>query len=165
MSENTLVGDDAIVAARAFVGATVAEVHRVLYSFGGAVEPDDGALQLTFDQGHILRLDGAADGERLACALERWRDPFTAEKMTPENQTYLEEHGKWGLVELTHSEPWSRIVGEQLLSVEPIGSRFGVTIGALLSFTRGEVVIYVQSDETRVVWGREGLPNWGKGTI
>lgn len=52
------------------LGRTVSAVRRILYVRGGEVAEDRGPLEISFQDGHVLLLDGGPDGESLVVRAE-----------------------------------------------------------------------------------------------
>ena len=90
-------------------------ISRLYYIFQGAYNRETGAIQFQFHDGSILFCDVGADGEQLALSNQKWQDPFR-EPLSPINQTYVQEHGKWCLVDVSIEEPYSNIIGTTLRS-------------------------------------------------
>lgn len=79
---------------RAAVGGTVVRVRRGHYvAPGGGVDSQDGFIELWFDGGRCYRM-GVTRGHRLAIDTEPWADGFLP-PLTPENEEWVREHGKW----------------------------------------------------------------------
>src|SRR5688500_17039874 len=100
---------------KSLLGWRIAAVARILYVYRGEVDRRDGALELDFEDGSVVLLDGAADGERLRVRDAPWTDPFP-EPISAENQFFIDESGRWSRIELSQDPNFSPLVGEQLAS-------------------------------------------------
>jgi hypothetical protein len=149
---------DLLAPVAGMIGRRLLRVERVLYEFQGALDSEDGEVQLTFESA-TLRLGTNADGETLRITGDRWRDPFEG-KLDEANRRYVEKHGRWVLVDLSSRPPHQSVVGDTLRDVRPIGNMYGKLVGLQLVFGAEAMNVFVDADETKVSWGLDGLPRW-----
>ena len=130
-------------------------ISRLYYIFQGAYNRETGAIQFQFHDGSILFCDVGADGEQLALSNQKWQDPFH-EPLSPINQTYVQEHGKWCLVDVSIEEPYSNIIGTTLRKVNPILTQFNKIGGLLFETYEGfQFAFLCESDEGYFLWQDE----------
>ena len=108
------------------VGDRIEKIHRVFYVFDGIAEEDAGALQIEFERFGPMLLDVDADGHSLKVLAERWKDPFDG-RMTPENQRFVAESGKWTSIEVGARSDYLPFLGSIVLRVLPQDEGGGLT--------------------------------------
>lgn len=128
------------------VGKPVSAVRRILYVRGGEILPGRGPLEITFQGGDVLLLDGGSDGESLVARVEPWPDPFGG-PLSPENAAFVRKAGKWTAFDVSSSPPMARFIGARLRAVEEIRSPTGKTTGATLWLDSGLIQVVVEADE------------------
>jgi hypothetical protein len=133
------------------VGQTIHQIHRVLYMFEGQIDWNDGALQLTFTDRSVLRLDGASDGDTLQASGSPWADPFSG-KLTAENKNFIRMHGKWALVDVSDMPPYDSLIGEKINKVHPIFNQFGTLCGVQVLVKEQCFNFVVEADECHLLW-------------
>jgi hypothetical protein len=132
------------------IDKTVSRVDRVLYDFAGNTELEDGALQLSFQEGGVLFLDGGADGESLIVKNCEWVDPFM-NAQTQDNREYIERHGKWSLHDVSGTDPFCRLVDKRLDAVKKVYNDNGILCGVGMRFESEWVFFIVAADMSVVV--------------
>jgi hypothetical protein len=122
---------------------------------------DKGPLQLTFNDGSVLLLKGASDGERMQPVAAKWSDPFEG-PLDEANALYVEQSGKWSLFDVSGEPPFSSLIGETVSGVNPIFDNFGVLAGAQFVIGSEFLDFCVGGDEDYVFWGEhnETLIKW-----
>lgn len=128
------------------VGRTIAHVRRVLYEFRGVIDDSAGPVEIVTDDGLVFHLRGGHDGARLVVHRTSWDDPF-ADPLTPENHKYVDEFGKWTIIDLTDRLPYSRVVGKKVSDVLAIALSDGTHAGAVLLTDTTYICAFVDSDE------------------
>lgn len=132
-------------------GRRLRAVSRILYEHGGRIESDDGPLELYLDDGIVVLLDGAADGESLRVRYAPWADPF-ASPISAENRLYIEQNGKWSRVEMSSDPRFASLIGEVITSVTILENEFGREAGIQLSIMGTDIWFVVAGDECHVHW-------------
>jgi hypothetical protein len=106
------------------VGRRVIGLRRILYLGPDGVRNDeDGALEISTDDGASVVLDGSADGSSLRWTTGRWLDPF-AEPLSDENRRFVESSGKWVAVDVAEWDGYDRLIGQPISAVVPITPRW-----------------------------------------
>jgi len=131
-------------------GRRITQVARVLFERDGALDARDGAVELHWEEGVVL-LDGAADGEGLRVAEAAWQDPFVL-PLSPGNQAYVLEHGKWRWVDCSAWEGYRELIGTPVSRVRALANEAGRLAGVYLSVPGRDVWIVVEGDECHVHW-------------
>ena len=134
------------------LGKRIRRVARILFVRKERPQPNDGALELEMDDGSVLLLDGASDGESLRVRSEAWLDPFQP-PLSDENAQYVEEHGKWSRVDVSGDAPYAPIIGTHLLAVTVLENEHGRVAGVCLSTEGPPIWFAVAGDESHVHWG------------
>lgn len=134
----------------ALVGQRVTRVSRVLYRYRGAIESDDGPLELEAG-GHIVLLEGAGDGECLRVKDGGWEDDFR-EPLSAENRAFLEECGKWERADCSMQEGYRDFVGHSLSDIRALKNDWGRIGGVRLSVAARSLWFVVDCDECHVYW-------------
>ena len=147
------VTEEAVAAMLCVVGAVVARIRRVFYVHQGATNTAVGALELRFTDGRLLLVDSGPDGEALAVAAHEWEDPFTEDRMTPENRSFVTTSGKWTAVDLSNSPEYEGFLGAVVLEIAPIMSANGKIVGAILGTSNGDIRAEVEADDLYVQVG------------
>lgn len=132
------------------VGSNLSGIARILYEFDGENEPDDGALELR-TEGFIVLLDGSSDGESLRVRKAAWKDPF-GEPLSPDNERYVREHGRWRRVDCSDLENYSDFVGREVTEFRTLINEHGRIAGLRLSVPGRTMWFVVQGDECHVRW-------------
>ncbi|MFO0553687.1 MAG: hypothetical protein U0271_35215 [Polyangiaceae bacterium] len=132
------------------VGRTVNGIGRILYEYRGEVDRADGALELRLDD-QIVLLDSAAGGECLRVRTGAWRDPF-AEPLAPENQRFVERHGRWVRIDCYKEEPYADFVGSQVAEASLLKNEWGHVAGIRFAVHSRCLWFVVEGDECHVYW-------------
>lgn len=138
-------------AARKLAGRTVVRIDRILYETNGAVDPGDGPLEVHLDNGSVLFFEGASDGESLRMKCGVWADPFGGE-MSPENEKFVEESGKWTKIPVSREAPYSKMIGAAVKAVEILENEFGREAGLTIETDARTLWFVIQGDEAHVYW-------------
>ncbi len=133
------------------VGKRVARIVRILFELNGRFDQDDGPLELHFDDGRVLLLDGEGDGETLRLRSAAWADPF-AEPLSAENRRFVAESGRWRRVDCTNAAPFTDIAGGTIESAQLLDNQFGVPAGVALHIVGRTLWFIVDCDESTVHW-------------
>lgn len=133
-----------------FVGASVARIRRVFYVFRGDVESDTGPVELGFDDGRFLLVDGHGDGERVRLGVDEWLDPFAVDDLDAVNRRFVEKHGKWTAFDVTDEPPYGRLAGAEVTSIRFLLSDRGRSVGVVVDTSGGSLVAEVECDDLRV---------------
>lgn len=150
---------------RRAVGRRVQRVSRVLFEMDVEDSENDGPLELQFENGEVLVLDGASDGETLKVMSEPWKDPF-AEPPSAENRPFTASHGAWRKRDVSHLAPYSFAVGKPVDKVVLLYNQFGRVGGVRLVLGGFELWFYVAGDESRVVaTPTPGIDGWSESVI
>jgi alkylated DNA repair dioxygenase AlkB len=136
------------------VGKKIAAIFLRVYEYEQRLDWADTPLQIVFADEVTIQLRSASDGETLAVEEGPWQDPFQG-KLTPENQQYLEEHGRWTLQDVSGTEPFNRLIGTELKEVHQLLNEYHKLCGA--QFIADAVVLnfYVDGDECLISWGAD----------
>ncbi|WP_437665392.1 hypothetical protein [Sorangium sp. So ce1182] len=126
---------------------------RILFVYGGRVESDDGPLELHLDDGTVVLLDGAGDGESLLVRGAPWTDPFEP-PISAENRLYIEQNGKWSRSEQSGDPMFSSVLGKVISSVKILENEFGREAGVQLSIGGTDLWFVVTGDECHVHWAQ-----------
>lgn len=137
---------------RSWIGRKVVGVARILYTFEGEVESDDGALEITFGDGSVLLFDSDGGQERLRVVPAPWIDPFEGPQ-TPENRAWLDAHGRWRRVDVSADPDYAWLCAEGIGEVEVLENEFGLEAGVRLGAGFNALYFFVRCDECHV--GRE----------
>jgi len=132
-------------------GKVVASLARVLYEHGGQLDTGDGPVEVRFEDGATLLLDGGSDGETLRTSSSPWRDPFEG-KLTQENRAYIQEHGKWTRVDVSNEDAYRDIVGSAVVEAAPLFNEFGRLSGVKLATIDRTMWFVIEGDECHVRW-------------
>lgn len=132
------------------VGQVILEVNRVLFKFKGEFD-EDGPLELLLESGEAVLMDGDGDGETLRIRNTRWVDPFRG-PLNEENKCYIESHGKWTCVEVSHQPYYRDFKGEVIICVETLSNEFGVEAGVSIETKTAKLWFTVMADEYWVTW-------------
>lgn len=107
----TQMGNDRLVN---ILTSAIVGVRRICYVRpDGSFDLGEGPIEFTFDEDRTIRLESGADGESLRVWVGRWIDPF-GEPMTEENRRFVEQSGKWTAFEVSHEDPYRRLVGQKV---------------------------------------------------
>jgi hypothetical protein len=132
-------------------GRRLRAVARIFFECGGRIESGDGPLELYLDDGSVVLLDGAGDGESLRVRDATWADPFEP-PISAENRLYIEQHGKWSRVEQSSEPRFASLIGEVISSVTILENEFGREAGVKLSIGGTELWFVIAGDECHVHW-------------
>jgi hypothetical protein len=132
-------------------GKRVRSVARILFEHGGRFDADDGPLELFLDDGTVVLLDGAGDGESLRLRNAHWVEPFEP-PLSEENRLFIERHGKWCRVDQSSEPTFSRLVGKVISSVMILVNEFDKVAGVQLSIEGTNLWFVVAADECHVHW-------------
>jgi hypothetical protein len=136
---------------RRLVGRRVVRIDRVLFEAEGAIEGDDGPIEIELAEGHVVLLDGATDGESIRVRETPWEDPFP-EPLTAENRAFVAESGRWIRVLSSGEQNYSELVGAPITGVQVLENEFGRIAGAAIETEARTLWFVVQGDEARVRW-------------
>jgi hypothetical protein len=128
------------------LGSSVSRIRRLLYVRKGDVNEKAGPLELAFDDASVFLLDGGSDGESLTADQGAWIDPFQ-DPLSEDNKRFVLESGKWTAFDVSDRPPYSRFIGSELRSVQPITQPSGKVVGARLVFATGTISVRVSADE------------------
>ena len=142
---------DGAAAAKKLLGRNIVRVDRILYVHEGRIAPKDGALELQLDDGSVLLLEAAADGETLSVSDGAWVDPFDG-KLDHENQTFVAESGKWTRVAVSEEPLFSTLIGCPVLDVAILENQFGREAGLAIGTPARTIWFVVEGDEAHVYW-------------
>jgi hypothetical protein len=132
-----------------FVGEQLIRVRRIFFTHAGVAEQGAGPLELSFGTGTVL-LDVGADGETLTLRDQPWTDPFEPGPLSPENQAWIAEHGKWKAFDVSGKPSYDVFVGKALTSVKPLRVAGGNVCGVRLGFESLVVDFVGSADEALV---------------
>lgn len=132
-------------------GRRLRAVARIFFEHGGRIEPGDGPLELYLDNGTVVLLDGAGDGESLRVRDAPWTDPFEP-PISAENRLYIEQNGKWTRVEQSSEPRFASLIGEVISSVTILENEFGREAGVKLSIAGADIWFVIAGDECHVHW-------------
>jgi hypothetical protein len=135
-------------------GRSVSNLSILAYEHHGELSREDTPLQMSFESGEVLLLDGMSNGEALRANLTAWRDPF-AGNLTPENQAFVDNHGKWKLQDVSMIEPYHALIGQALKRINPIVNQFGTLSGVQLGFDQAKLYFIVEFDECHILSEQE----------
>lgn len=130
---------------------TLRDVAIRAFAFKGRLDLSDTPLQMIFSNEQVLVLDGDSDGESLRATDEPWIDPFVGQQ-TAENQSFVEDYGKWTLVDYSHEANFTDVVGETLTNVLPLFNKFDKLCGVVFNFPTKTLVFFVAFDECKIMW-------------
>lgn len=136
---------------REMIGDQIERLDRVQFFDGVRLEPDAGALEVTFRQSGSWLLDAAADGESLSLRRQKWVDPF-GEELSPENRAFVDRSGRWVRVPVSEAPGYASLVGQVVTQVLPLENRFGRLAGLALVTRSGTLWFIVEADEGFVRW-------------
>jgi len=139
-------------------GLVLAQAKRLSYVYKGERCPPEGDLELVFEGGRILLLEGAGDGTTLRLQSDGWEDPFR-EPLSPEQRAYVDEYGKWTLFNVSDNEPYSAAIGSRLKGHIPITCNYpdcDIVHGVSLLFESIRIDFYVEDDESYVEFSSAG---------
>lgn len=142
---------DAASAARKLTGRTVVRIDRVFYEANGVIERGDGPLEIYLDDGSVLLLDGASDGESLRVRGTPWADPFEGE-ISPESEEFIAESGKWTRVSVSKEALYSEMIGARVKAVEILENEFGRSAGMSIETDARTLWFVIEGDEAHVYW-------------
>ena len=100
-----------------------------------------------------MLLSPGPDGEALRIEDEQWSDPFD-EPLSEENRRFIEKAGKWSVFDVSGELPFSRFIGEKVLSVAAMIIESGKVIGIRIEMRHGWLEAIVQGDELVVHVGQ-----------
>jgi hypothetical protein len=132
------------------VGLTVISVRRIEYVAKATVGSSGGPFELRFANGEAVTFDAGANGETLSSTMGIWDDPF-AEPLSDENRAYVDEVGKWTPIDVTHTEPFARIVGIPILEARQIRNHECRLVGVEIIVEGIIALLRVGSDELSVI--------------
>ncbi|MEM7344376.1 MAG: hypothetical protein AAF485_09025 [Chloroflexota bacterium] len=131
------------------LGKQIATISRICYVHNNETDFEKGPLELIFSEDITLHLTGKGDGETLHIRNEPWQDPFT-EPLSETNQKFVQKHGKWGLFDRSHQEPYNRFLNLPLDCVHLIRNQFGTIAGLEMKFGDQILDFIVDGDEDYV---------------
>ncbi|GGO30666.1 hypothetical protein GCM10010116_61390 [Microbispora rosea subsp. aerata] len=132
------------------VGKRLTRVRRAFYEFQGAVERDEGLVELSFADGTSVYLDVGPDGESLRAEMGPWVDPF-APPHDVENEEYIRLHGKYSAFDVSGESPYREAVGHQVRNVRPmVDEDTSKQCGLVLEFEGIGFKVEVVADELYV---------------
>lgn len=129
----------------------VTSISRVLYEHNSQLDTSDGPVELRFEDGEALLLEGSGDGETLRISWSPWQDPF-APRISDENAAYVQEHGKWTRTDVSHEHGYRDLVGEALAEAAPLFNEFGRLSGMKLVTETRTMWFVIEGDECHVRW-------------
>lgn len=134
-----------------FVGGTVSQVRRLRYEVGGEVvsEPNEGSVELVFEDNSVLFCESAPDGETVAVHDTAWVDPF-AGPLSPENEEFVRTSGKWARYDMSEETPFADLIGRKVVDVAWIAGATGKRYGLVLNVSGHLLAVYANADELRV---------------
>lgn len=132
-------------------GRTIVRLDRIHYSFKGELDTVNGPLEVELDDGVVLLLDSAPDGETVRVELGRWEDAF-AEPLSAENREFVATSGKWTRVPVSDQAPYSELIGARVLAVGGLLDVHGAMAGCAFETERQTLWFIVTFDETEVRW-------------
>ena len=132
------------------LGQYVSQLSILIYEHHGELWWENTPLQMSFESGEVLLLDGMSNGEALRANLTAWRDPF-AGNLTPENQAFVDNHGQWKLQDVSMMEPYHSLIGQALRRINPIVNQFGTLSGVQLGFDQAKLYFIVEFDECHIL--------------
>ena len=142
------------------LGRRLVRAWRVFYEHNGSIATDSGPLELELDDGFVILLKGAGDGERLTVAAERWADPFVG-PLSRENAQFVRQSGKWVRVEASLSNLQFPL-GKRLSHMRLLKNRFGTEAGVAFDFEGEWVRFLVECDDDYVMsLDDERFLEWG----
>jgi hypothetical protein len=130
-------------------GARLAGIRRAVFVSGADVDGATGSLELSFDHGQTLCFHVAGNGESISVEPGPWKTHFP-EPLSPENQDFLWESGKWEIID-AGACLWSyrQFVGRRLSGITAIGDS-----GLVLEFGGMFIRIEAVADELHVSFAR-----------
>lgn len=138
-------------AAARIYGSRITRIDRVFFQSDGAVDPDDGPIELHLDDGSVFLFDGEPDGETLRVRALSWCDPFEG-KLSMENEAFVAESGKWVRVAVSDEAPYNDLINVEVCDVEVLKNRFGNVAGFAIKTSVRTLWFVVQGDEARAYW-------------
>ncbi|MCB9538063.1 MAG: hypothetical protein H6704_17555 [Myxococcales bacterium] len=155
---------------RSMPGRRVRGVWRILYDTTGALtlpDPpgdaafselgtDDGDLELLLDD-RLVRFTHAPNCSALCVTDTPWHDDF-APPLSPENEAYVAECGKWTRYDAAAWPRYAELFGQPITAVAGIVTDWPAgapqVIGARLSTPDRSFWLMTRSDEVYVEWQR-----------
>lgn len=154
---------------RSMPGRRVRGVWRILYDTTGALTlpappgdassqlgVDDGDLELALDD-RLVRFTHAPNCSALCVTDTPWDDDF-APPLSPENEAYVAECGKWTRYDAADWPRYADLIGEPITAVAgivgPWPADAASVIGGRLSTPHRSLWLMTRSDEVYVEWQR-----------
>jgi hypothetical protein len=144
---------DLVHVVREIVGQRIARIDRVFYRADDGIEAGDGPLEITVDDGTVFLFEGAPDGETLVAHRAPWADPFDG-ALSPENQAYVAETGKWCRVPVSHEVLYRELVGGTVTAVEILTNERGRTAALAIESAPAMLWFIIRGDESHISWAR-----------
>ncbi len=138
------------------IGKIITKIETVDYCHRGVVYFDDCQLQLTMHDESLIRFLGASDGQTVVISDAPWVDPFAAQE-TPENNAYIEKHGKWAIFNRSTLAPWCAVVGRKFGNAEILVDADEDARGVTFDFGDLQLSYVVDSDEGFIIWGNPSI--------
>lgn len=136
------------------IGKTIKALHVILYAYREQYDWSDIPMQLNFQDGSTLLLQGHSNGERLQASERGWEDPFEG-KLDEANQQYINQHGRWIQQDVTAKEPYSQLIGKKILEVLPITNQFSTLSGVCIKTQSTWLNFFIEFDQCHILWGED----------
>ena len=97
------------------IDGRLSTTRRVLFAHAGAIDRSAGPLELTFESGTTVLLEGGGDGQSLVVRRQRWEDPFgDGADVDADTAIWIAEHGKWTAVDVSGEQEMAPLIGKFL---------------------------------------------------
>jgi hypothetical protein len=143
-------------------GLRLKTVGRAFYEHRGEIDESRGPLELTFEDGRVIHLTTASNGESVAVREGPWYNPVV-DPDAPPDEDWAREHGRWIRVDVSTRPEYAEGIGAPLLVRDWVVNQNGSIAGVELSLGLVALTFASWGDDEYVVFGRAGaLPReWG----
>jgi hypothetical protein len=138
-----------VASLRRMAGRVVLRVRCVYYEFQGSLDRSRGAFELTLDDGSVVVLDSASDGDSLRFDEGPWIDPFDG-PLDEVNADFVAKSGKWTAFDVGDDPRFAALIGEKISDVRTIHDAMDKVIGVVFWVGSHDVRAEVRADDLYV---------------
>ncbi len=142
-------------------GKQIKKIHVALFVYKGNRKWDDSPLQITFEDGSVILLEGDGN-DNLIVTKSVWKDYFQGH-LSQENQDFIRENGKWSLFDVSEMQPFKQLLEKSIQSINPIYNQFDRLNGVQFRIDDFFLNFVNIADQSHIVWGENNsnLLQWG----
>lgn len=144
------------------LGLRLKAIVRVFHELQGEIDESRGPLELTFEDGRVVHLTTAPNGESVWIREGAWSDPM-ADPDGEVDEGWAREHGRMLRVDVSDRPDYTAAAGGPLVTAHWLANEHGSIAGVEMNFFHAVLTFVSWGDDEYVVPGGASAlpPEWG----